>query len=322
AYSGLMRESEASKAEVVIAQAKSALATSALERGQKVIAIGRADGEPNTSLGWWFMGKQVGTALADSPVFGELPKDPYLTKLFFRILKTGQKLPLPGLDDSDVFMLGEGGNDMFLYLGQARCGNGKVLMANGLDLLAPVPEAVCLLDGMIGYALGDAFEPEGEIDIPAVKEYSGWKQTLYAPDTYGEHLPPDVGQLSMARGDGVRSELRWLSRPVPENAKDSPFYAFEFKGGMGYRSEPPVSAAIFMNGEKMADIPDFTWEDAEWEGEKATLKYVRDRNTDELGTFTLCVPSGMLEPGECAELCFRVEAGPVASQRWIGICEP
>ncbi|MBP5285776.1 MAG: hypothetical protein ILO34_06665, partial [Kiritimatiellae bacterium] len=267
AYSGLMRESEASKAEVVIAQAKSALATSALERGQKVIAIGRAEGEPNVSLGWWFMGKQVGTALADSPVFGELPKDGYLTKLFFRILKTGQKLPLPGLDNEDIFMLGEGGTDMFLYLGQAKCGTGRILMSNGLDLLSLKPEAVCLMDGMIAYAKSSAFDPKGEIEAPAVKEYSGWMRTISAPDTYDAYLPSDVGMLSMARGDEARNELKWLSRPVPADVRSSPVYEFEFKGGMGYRSEPPVSAAIFMNGEKMADIPDFTWEDAEWEGE-------------------------------------------------------
>lgn len=135
----------------------------ALERGQRVVAIGPAEGKPNVSLGWWFMGKQVGTALADSPVFGDLPKDPYLTKLFFRILKTGEKLPLPGLVDDDIFMLGEGGRDMFLYLGQAKSGQGKVLMSSGLDLLSLTPEAVSLLDGMIAYAQSPAFEPKGSL---------------------------------------------------------------------------------------------------------------------------------------------------------------
>ena len=162
-YSGLMREGDAAGAAVVVAPAKSALAAAALERGQRVVAIGPAEGKPNVSLGWWFMGKQVGTALADSPVFGDLPKDPYLTKLFFRILKTGEKLPLPGLVDDDIFMLGEGGRDMFLYLGQAKSGQGKVLMSSGLDLLSLTPEAVSLLDGMIAYAQSPAFEPKGSL---------------------------------------------------------------------------------------------------------------------------------------------------------------
>ena len=78
-------------------------------------------------------------------------------------LKTGEKLPLPGLVDDDIFMLGEGGRDMFLYLGQAKSGQGKVLMSSGLDLLSLTPEAVSLLDGMIAYAQSPAFEPKGSL---------------------------------------------------------------------------------------------------------------------------------------------------------------
>jgi hypothetical protein len=45
----------------------------ALAAGKRVLLINSANGKPNVSLGWWWMGNQVGTAFASHPALGEFP---------------------------------------------------------------------------------------------------------------------------------------------------------------------------------------------------------------------------------------------------------
>ena len=47
---------------VVVAAGGSAEAKAARAAGKLLVAIDGADGKPNVSLGWWWMGDQVGTA--------------------------------------------------------------------------------------------------------------------------------------------------------------------------------------------------------------------------------------------------------------------
>ena len=60
-------------------------------------------------------------------------------------------------------VVGEGRDCYLLYAGQARCGQGRILITGGLDLLSGFPEGACILDGLIHYAQSDAFDPLGEI---------------------------------------------------------------------------------------------------------------------------------------------------------------
>ncbi|HEY3322416.1 MAG TPA: hypothetical protein VGP72_18280 [Planctomycetota bacterium] len=158
---------EAEKCSLLISELSSPDVASALAAGKRVLLINQTGGKPNVNLGWWSMGNQVGTAFAKHPAWGDFPHEGYLSPLMFRILKTGLKLPaFPGLKPEEMFAVGEGGTGFFLYGAEARCGNGRVLMTFGLDLLSGLPEANNLLDNLIRYARSGAFTPKGEIKLP------------------------------------------------------------------------------------------------------------------------------------------------------------
>jgi hypothetical protein len=107
----------------------------------------------------------VGTAFAKHPALGDFSHDGYLSPLMFRILKEGKPLPFAGISPEDMIVVGEGGDGYFLYAGQARSGNGRVLMTFGLDLLSGTPEGTCLLDGMIRYVRSDDFNPKDIVKL-------------------------------------------------------------------------------------------------------------------------------------------------------------
>ena len=172
-YSGLVASGNpgAEQARVLISFLGSADVEPALAAGKRVLLINQAAGKPNVSLGWWSMGEQVGTAFARHPALGDFPHEGYLSPLAFRILKTGRKLPsLTGLRADDMLVVGEGLDSYFLYAGQARVKQGRVLMTFGLDVLSGHPEGTCLLDGLIRYVQSDAFNPQGEVALPAIEK--------------------------------------------------------------------------------------------------------------------------------------------------------
>ena len=47
-------------------------------------------------------------------------------------------------------------------------------MTFGLDLLSGHPEGTCLLDGLIRYVQSDAFNPQGEVALPADEHEPEW----------------------------------------------------------------------------------------------------------------------------------------------------
>ena len=130
-----------------------------------VVAIGDVKDVPNVKLGWWWMGRQVGTALAKSPVFGDLPHEGVLSPLLFRIIGKGKALDGSQHGDGDLFMVGEGGSECFVYLAlrRAKGGSGAAVESFGLDLLSGLPEAAALLDGMMDYARGMPCEGESAL---------------------------------------------------------------------------------------------------------------------------------------------------------------
>ncbi len=168
-YADALPEARAAEADVVIAPYGSELACAALARGQKVVAFAQCGGEPNVKLGWWWMGSQVGTAFLAHPALGGLPHEGVLNELFFRILKNGRELPFVGVGKDDMIAVGEGGTACYLYLGQAKVGRGKALMAFGLDALSDTPEGAALLDGMVDYVRSAAFAPKSEYAMPLEK---------------------------------------------------------------------------------------------------------------------------------------------------------
>ena len=137
---------------VVIAASGSDAAKSALDKGLNLITIDGADGKPNVSLGWWWMGDQVGTAIKAHPAFGDFPVEDVMSPLWFRIVKdTGLKLPAPGVDPKDMIIVGEGGSDCFVYLSEQTAGSSRVLSCNGLDLASDTTEGNALLFNFIRY---------------------------------------------------------------------------------------------------------------------------------------------------------------------------
>lgn len=318
-YAGTLPEARASEADVVIAPYGSELASDALARGQNVICLAQTSGAPNVSLGWWWMGSQVGTAFLDHPAFRNLPHAGVLDELFFRILKQGRALPFAGVAQEDMLAVGEGGTSCYLYLGQAKAGKGKALLAFGLDVLSDTAEGAALLDGMLDYVRSDAFAPAGVHEMPRMKPLNGWTKTVKAGDRATWPGPMGEMKLACARGLAGQSELAWETKPVPADVQAKPTFDIRFFGGMGYVQQPHVPFALHVNGEKALDIPEVTLKNAVWRQNGYVLDYVREPTTDEYGTFTLTVPSAKLVPGKPAVV--TVVAQPNNSRRWFAVTE-
>ncbi|MDD4737125.1 MAG: hypothetical protein PHP44_13590, partial [Kiritimatiellae bacterium] len=290
---------EAEQAELLIAGRRTPEIAAALAAGRRVMLVSAADGKPNVSLGWWGMGNQVGTVFAKHFALGDFPHDGTLSPLSFRIVKTGWPLPFAGILPDEMIVVGEGGQNYFLYAAEARMGAGRALMTFGLDVFSGTPEGTCLLDGMIRYARSDAFNPKGIVKA-ATGNQNGWQVTVRAGDSGHDNMPVGVNQIDVARAMSGKNELVWKTRPMPADARAKPQTAVTWLGGMGYFAEPQASFALFVNDEKVIDIPAISESDAEWASadKSVTLKYVRDTATAEYGTFTLTLPSARVTPGE------------------------
>ena len=148
-YGSLLPERDWRKAKVVVAPYGSGLEKDALAAGKSVVSLANQTGAPDIFLGWWWMGDQMGAALRDSPILSRLPEERFLCPLFFRIGKTGLKMPVEGFEEKDFVMVGEGAEACFLYLADSRRSDGarRVLVA-GLDVLSDTAEGAAILDGI------------------------------------------------------------------------------------------------------------------------------------------------------------------------------
>ena len=322
-YDGLLPATEAARARVVVAAYGSSLAAEALARGQRVITLAGTNGKPNVSLGWWWMGRQVGTALANHPALATLPHEGVLSPLLFRlVLQTGKPMPYADLAQDDMLMVGEGGEMCYLYLAQGNIGPGKAVMAFGLNVLADTPEAAALMDGLVEYAASDRFAPKSSVAMTTLPRLNGWGRTIRAGDSTDN--PHDVmegySRMVISRALAGQTELVWETQPTPKDVRTRPTFDFTFAGGMGYPMQPQAAFALSLNGKKILDIPEVVWKDHEWKGGGCTLRYKRSAATDELGHFTLTVPTSLLAPGQPATLGVTAEAK--ASRRWFAVMEP
>ena len=156
-YSGcsVAGSDESKDASLLVADSEEAVRKFSSHRNLRAVVVGAAEGVPNVKLGWWWMGDQVGTALLKHPVFGDLPHEGVLSPLIFRIVGKGRPLSGAGMNERDLFMVGEGGRDCFAYLARRRIGEVQAVESFGLDLLSGKPEGTAILDGMIRYAKGN-----------------------------------------------------------------------------------------------------------------------------------------------------------------------
>lgn len=310
---------EAREADLVISHLGSPDVAPALAAGKRVILINLTEGAPNVSLGWWWMGSQVGTAFARHPALADFPHAGHLSPLTFRILKQGLRLPaLSGLRPEEMFAVGEGGSGYFLYGAQGRVGQARVLLTFGLDLLGGHPEGICILDGLIRYARSDAFKPEGEFKL-VIRPQNGWQKTVTAGDSAEDGLPPGFRRLDVARAMTGKNTLIWETCPAPANVRDQPTFVVSWSGGMGYFAQPEGSFALYINDVKVIDIAAISEQDAAWSSldRKIELKYVRDPSLPESGVFTLTLPSSLATPDQPLRL--KVVGSESDSRRWFGV---
>ncbi|MBX7257147.1 MAG: hypothetical protein K1Y02_12360 [Candidatus Hydrogenedentes bacterium] len=154
-YSALVKAGtpEAESAEVIVGSWDHPDLVAATARGKRGLMIGPADGEPNVKLGWWSLGNQIGTAFARHPAFGDFPHDGRLSPLWFRLIKQGIPLPIdPQLGEFEHLAVGEGKSGYFSYVCQKTGPNAsRLLITQGVDVLAETPEGAYLLDAMIDY---------------------------------------------------------------------------------------------------------------------------------------------------------------------------
>lgn len=106
---------------------------------------------------------------------------------------------------------------------------------------------------------------------------------------------------------------------MPADVHARKTFDFTFYGGQGWLAEPRVRFALYVNDVRAVEIPETTLESRTWAQGAYTLRYERDPETMERGTYTLTVPSHVLKPGVPAVL--RVVAEEKASRRWFGVCE-
>jgi len=154
-YPGLMTEREWERAKIVVAPYGSELERCALAAGKSVVSLANQTGKADIYLGWWWMGDQMGAAMRESRLLRHLPQEGFFNPLFFRIGKTGLKLPVSGVSADDLVMVGEGAEACFLYLADVPSPTGahRMIVA-GLDVLSDTPEGAALLDGVLE-AAGD-----------------------------------------------------------------------------------------------------------------------------------------------------------------------
>ena len=121
----------------------------ALAAGRKVVALANQTGAPDIFVGWWWMGEQMGAALCEHPSLRHLPHGGMFSPLFFRIGKTGLELPVEGVAEKDLIMVGEGAETCRLYLSKTVKPNGAVLfIVAGLDVTTNTPEGNAILRGV------------------------------------------------------------------------------------------------------------------------------------------------------------------------------
>jgi len=143
------------EARVVVAAEGSSEAKAAAEAGRALLALSGWEGEPNHRLGWWWIGKQTGTAFVRHPALGDFPHEPFLSPLHFKLIRSGTELPAAGVTEDALIAAGEGGLAFFAYLWEGKTArDARSLHVSGLDLVSDTTEGAALLDRLLAYLTG------------------------------------------------------------------------------------------------------------------------------------------------------------------------
>lgn len=131
----------------------------AISEKRRILFIGAAEGEPNVTLGWWWLGQQLGTGFdAESAAFGDFPLTEQLDALWFRIFKLGHDMRTPWeFCPLTPLAVGETVDSYALSVGEGTVGGAKILATFGIDMLADLPEAHSLMRSMVDYAASEKF---------------------------------------------------------------------------------------------------------------------------------------------------------------------
>ena len=335
-YDGLLK-AETSEADIVIGKSNEPAVAAALSKGKRVFLIGDAGGPPNVSLGWWWIGDQVGTAFAKHAAFGDFPHEGFISPLWFRLIKKG--IPITAdmpFGKMEFLAVGEGRSDYFLYAAQTAADNGtKILLTHGLDLLADTPEGTYLLDQMLDYVRSDAFQPTGKFDVGgyleeirlreiALTQMNGWQRTISSPLQYtGDAYITGRGTMRFTFFDKP-GDIVWDSLPVAEPADENDqTYTFHWLFGVGFVPDRSLDVALSMNDtlllEFTANVADRSREFKNGEIELKYRRLVFD-GRESTGIMALTVPHSLVEPGKSVR--FKLScAKPGQSESWIGILE-
>ena len=313
-----------------------------IETGRKLVVISRASDRPNVSLGWWALGTQVGAAIANSPAFNGYPNSAVMDELWFRLVRVGapdlKNQPLG--DAYEPLFVGEGRDSYYLYLGQTKFGDAKILASFALDLTQNVPESNALLDALLKYAKSDAFNPKSETKTLRVKKYALPDDAVWGFDKMLKVVaePPqpwltlyeDGVLYSSCRQNSLDDELVWQTAPRTIKGETT---AFEFVGALGYWSESKTDGFLMTvdGGEQIKfDLPESgdlkPGAVQEWKSEdgKATLSFKLGRinrpGPDYFGTFRLEVASDRLD-ANAERTTISVKSLGDSSRRWFTVNE-
>ena len=314
-----------------------------IEQGRRLLVISPASSAPNVSLGWWALGTQVGAAIADSPAFDGYPNANVMDELWFRLVRVGAPdLKTRPLGDAfEPLFVGEGRDSYYLYLGQTKFQNARILASYALDLVQNVPESNALLDSLLSYAKSDAFEPETETSSLRVVKLSipqdvvwGFNKLVKTPD---EELQPwftlyeDNVLYTSCRQNNLDNEFVWQTNERELKAEEST--TFMFTGALGYWSEPKTDGFLMtIDGKEQIrfDLPESNelnvGDSVEWKSEdgKATLAFevrrVNPQGPDYFGVFTLTVANAELD-SSARQSTVSVKSLGKGSRRWFTVNE-
>ena len=136
----------AGEARVVIAPTNDPAVAVARAAGKRLVTISGTEGPVSVTLGWWWLGDQMGAVLEQAPELRYLPHDGVLSPLLFRIMKKGEELRA----GSTPLVYGEGGEACYSYLRRTTHPSGCVEYAvTGMDLLADFAESDAILRGLV-----------------------------------------------------------------------------------------------------------------------------------------------------------------------------
>ncbi len=297
----------------------------ALAEGRDVLLLalrGWPTVRPGVRLGWWTVGGQAGTAVANHAAFGDFPHDGWLSPVFFGLMDRAVR-------NSRIFagaeplMLGSGRDGYVLDLFQANAGKGR-LLASGLDLLSGRPEADALLRSLIAYARGPRFVPTATLELdalPRMESFNGFERLEAAAErraSYDSWMGP--GRLYLARQTNGKSVVSWTTEAVPSDLSGMGHYRFRFAAGMGFASQKKGNFSLRLNGQHVlrfdVALRTTTWKSLDG---ACQLRYeVRAADQeDSSGVMELTVPASRLTTGRPATL--EVRGTFSGSPRWFGI---